>query len=418
MSNPPLSSFKKLIVLALRLLGNLHKISLVNAVPYGLKDCECKRITSCKRPLVAYVPKKDIVQEMVSALKNDQSLKTTIGEGAELRLSIWHSGMRKAFLMHVGSALDTIKKQGLFKANKEAHELYVEQKDLAKQVKATLAELDGTTSEDAGTSRKPSKKNKEGAVMADASESNLQANLQFDLEKAKEATENAKAKAESAAKDMFQFYANLLSVDSKYAWNKIFQEQMQSNPYVDLQGVSNKGPRGLLRKSFDDCMMFHLLTVFPNNGAEQERYYLMNVLKKPQRISVHQFVQRVEQLNSYIAQLPCWFYSPSVKSKTTPANVLFTEADLASQFLRMCPHMWQDQFNLHKKGMTPVDMCLLLVSLKAIERLCTQEKSNAQSSKKASNKGKNRNKGPGTDATIRVSKKACTKKHCNLCKKH
>jgi hypothetical protein len=46
-------------------------------------------------------------------------------------------------------------------------------------------------------------------------------------------------------------------------------------------------------------MMFHLLTVFPNNGAEQERYYITNVLKKPQHISVHQFgVQHVEQLNA------------------------------------------------------------------------------------------------------------------------
>jgi hypothetical protein len=50
--------------------------------------------------------------------------------------------------------------------------------------------------------------------------------------------------------------------------------------------------------------MFHLLTVFPNNAAEQERYYITNVLKKPQRVSIRQFVQRVEQLNSYIAQLP------------------------------------------------------------------------------------------------------------------
>jgi hypothetical protein len=41
------------------------------------------------------------------------------------------------------------------------------------------------------------------------------------LKKAKEAKENAKAKVESAAKDIFQFYANLLSVDTKYAWNKI-----------------------------------------------------------------------------------------------------------------------------------------------------------------------------------------------------
>jgi hypothetical protein len=63
---------------------------------------------------------------------------------------------------------------------------------------------------------------------------------------------------------------------------------MQSNPYMDLQGVSKKGPKGPLRKSFDDCMMFYLLTVFPNNAAGQERYYLTNVLKKPQCISVHQ----------------------------------------------------------------------------------------------------------------------------------
>jgi hypothetical protein len=59
--------------------------------------------------------------------------------------------------------------------------------------------------------------------------------------------------------------------------------------------------------------MFHLLTMFPNNAAEQEWYYIINVLKKPQRIIVHQFVQVVQQLNSYIVQLPCWFYSPSAK---------------------------------------------------------------------------------------------------------
>ncbi len=77
-------------------------------------------------------------------------------------------------------------------------------------------------------------------------------------------------------------------------------------------------------------------TVFPNNAAEQERYYLTNMLKKPQHISVHQFVQHVEQLNSYITQLPCWFYSPNVKPTMTPANVPFTKADLASHVLQIC----------------------------------------------------------------------------------
>jgi hypothetical protein len=44
--------------------------------------------------------------------------------------------------------------------------------------------------------------------------------------------------------------------------------------------------------------MFHLFTMLTNSTAEQERYYIMNVLKKPQRVSICQFVQRVEQLNS------------------------------------------------------------------------------------------------------------------------
>jgi hypothetical protein len=84
--------------------------------------------------------------------------------------------------------------------------------------------------------------------------------------------------------------------------------------------------------------MFHLFTVFPNNAAEQEKYYLSNVLKKPQRVGIRQFVQHVEQLNAYVAELPCWYYSPSYVTGMTPANVPFMEADLASHVLQMCPH--------------------------------------------------------------------------------
>jgi hypothetical protein len=129
-------------------------------------------------------------------------------------------------------------------------------------------------------------------------------------------------------------------LDAKYAWNKVVWEQTEADPYKDLKGVSRKRPRGLLRESFNKCVMFHLLTVFPNNAAEQEKNYLSNVLKKPQRVGIRQFVQRIEQLNAYVAQLPCWYYSPSYNSGMMPANVLFSKADLASHVLRMCPHQW------------------------------------------------------------------------------
>ncbi len=181
--------------------------------------------------------------------------------------------------------------------------------------------------------------------------------------------------------------------------------------------MPRKGPRGLSRDSFDKCIMFHLLTVFPNNAAEQEKYYLSNVLKKPQSVGICQFVQYVEQLKVYVVQLPCWYYSPSYNAGMTLANVLFSEADLASHVLWMCPHQWQDQYNLQEKGMTSLDMRSLQASLEAIERVSTLKKAHAQSGKKTSHKNKAGAKRPSTGATKQVPKKVHFKKSCKLCKK-
>ncbi len=46
---------------------------------------------------------------MVSAYKENH-LKNQIGKGMELRVPIWHSGMREAFLIHVELAQEAIKK--------------------------------------------------------------------------------------------------------------------------------------------------------------------------------------------------------------------------------------------------------------------------------------------------------------------
>ncbi len=48
--------------------------------------------------------------------------------------------------MYVSSALNAIEKWGTFKAYKEAHEAYVEQKEVAKQAKAALALFTAPTS--------------------------------------------------------------------------------------------------------------------------------------------------------------------------------------------------------------------------------------------------------------------------------
>jgi hypothetical protein len=164
--------------------------------------------------------------------------------------------------------------------------------------------------------------------------------------------------------------------------------------------------------------MFHLLTAFPINAAEQEKYYVTNVLKKPQRINVCQFVRRVEQLNAYIAQMPCFYYSPYANASAKPKNVLFTEAELGAHVLCMCPLQWQDQYNMNKKGMMTIDKCLLLTLWEAIERICTYEKGKSESSEMSSHKSKKGKKHPGTNSMVSVPKKVCFEKHCDLCKKH
>ncbi len=310
-------------------------MSLAKAVPKSLKDCKCKKIAFEKVPsdsLCPWVFRRGgfCLQGQPSNI-TDQERCGTFSTNLALQeaQSISHS---------LGICARGNQEKGYFKAHKDANKAYVEQHNLVMQVKAHLAKLDKTTSKGTGLYKDSTKKPKETAVAASQAHPALQAEYMSDIKQAQDTAEKVKANGEQAAADMFQLYANLLPINTKYLWNKINHKQMASDSYLDLQGCSMKGPRGFLHKSINDCVMFHLLIVFPNNAAEQEQYYITNVLKKPQHISVHQFVQFVEQLNSYIVQLPCWFHSTNAKTSMVPMNVPFAEADLASHVLWMYPH--------------------------------------------------------------------------------
>ncbi len=258
-----------------------------------------------------------------------------------------------------GSTGDAIKKRGHFKDYNKAQNEYNAAKKAIVAARAGLSLLDGTRARSKIRCKKKAlakakKTTKEALAKAQDSKSEtnkadkatkvtnniMKAGFQEDLEKAKQAQETTKGAMTTAASLMFTFYSNLLSPKSKYAWNKIVSKQMESNPFVNLQGVSVEGPRGMSREWLKDCIMFHLLTVFPINTAEQEKYYILNVLKKPQCVNVRQFVRCVEQLNAYIAQMSCFYYSPNANASTKPKYVPFTEAELGAHVLHMCPIQW------------------------------------------------------------------------------
>ncbi len=192
--------------------------------------------------------------------------------------------------MHVKAALDAIKKRGHYKDYHKAQKAHDEAKKAAELAEAGLALLNRTS---AGTKRNckkkalakakeaakealakvpdPNSEAKEAEEVPEVTKDTMKAGFQADLEKAKQAQKITKGTMTSAANEMFAFYLNLLSPESKFTWNKIVSVQTESDPFVNLQGVSLEGPRGMSHKLFNDCIMFHLLTVSSINAAEQEK---------------------------------------------------------------------------------------------------------------------------------------------------
>jgi hypothetical protein len=255
------------------------------------------------------------------------NIKTTLKKDTPLNFPVWHkNGTQEAFLMHVTAVLDAIKKHGTFKDYKKAQKAYVLAMKTAELVEAGLALLNNTsagsrknckmkalakakeaTKEALAKTQETKSETKEAEEATNVTEDLMTAGFQVDLEKAKKAMEDAKGVMTAAASQMFEFYLNLLSPKSKYSWNKNVSKQMESDLFVNLQGVSLEGPGGMPCKSLNDCIMYHLLAAFPINAAEQEKYYITNVLKKPQHVNIRQFVHHVEQLNAYIALMLCFY---------------------------------------------------------------------------------------------------------------
>jgi hypothetical protein len=118
-----------------------------------------------------------------------------------------------------------------------------------------------------------------------------------------------------------------------------------------------------------ECVMFHLLTVFRNGAVETQRYYIINGLKKPTRVPIRQFIQRIQELNSYLNLLPC-LYNSHWATKMTKWVESFDDAHLASHILCMCPRTWQAEYEI-TKDTVPQSVQKLLDALKKIKKALT-----------------------------------------------
>ena len=111
--------------------------------------------------------------------------------------------------------------------------------------------------------------------------------------------------------------------------------------------------------------MFYLQQVFHHGAGEALKYYITNMLKKPNRVSIHQFFAGVEQLNSYLETLPCLYYIPKA-SQATKKVLPLDDANLVTHWLLMCLAKWQTQYDL-MENTTPVSTRALFWVLENIK---------------------------------------------------
>ncbi len=266
------------------LLQGLHKMSLLKSVPEGLKPQECERTKLRVPPPVSYVPMKDEVQEEVAKLRNFE-IKISIKKDTTLNFPVWHeNGTREAFLMHVTAVLDVIKKHGHFQDYEKAEKVQEEAKKAIESARAALSLLDGTGMKAKRFCKKKTREAAEKAlasprlqVRSQRSQGSFQGKQQFHEgwlpRKSREgqaSPEYCQGRNDHCRKQDFHFLLELASLGSKYLWNKIVSKQTDSDLYINLQGDFLEGPRGISCKLFNNCIMFHLLTVFLVNTAEQE----------------------------------------------------------------------------------------------------------------------------------------------------
>ena len=93
-----------------------------------------------------------------------------------------------------------------------------------------------------------------------------------------------------AGNAFFSTYEMTLAGDPKHVWEKIVREQTESAPYTDVRGVEHAKKAGKTPDSFQECIRFHLQSVFKYDSGEHLRTYLSFVVGKPARVKVRQFV--------------------------------------------------------------------------------------------------------------------------------
>jgi hypothetical protein len=149
---------------------------------------------------------------------------------------------------------------------------------------------------------------------------------------------------------IFSTTANFFRGNGKTPWDKIVAEQTEKDPWTDLRGLEHSGVRGKTMPAWKDCYILMLKTVFANNAAEQQKFYL-SLLRLSPRQKVRAFLQRATMLAGYVAELPSIIHSQDATEAMTPVEA-YGNGEFATIMLHAMPIRWKTQYDLGHKAQT------------------------------------------------------------------
>jgi hypothetical protein len=196
-------------------------------------------------------------------------------------MAAFTSGANKDYLVHVITILCIIEKKGL-----------------AAKIKAAWLAIRDIMKEMAPYFEFPPNESKEAKKLCHDL-----------LNEFKEILKAKKVTAIVETQKAYEMFCLFVVGNQQTQWDQIVQEMHIKDPWIGVKGISHKGIRVHSWPAFLDSIELHKLTIFPVDAAEKQHYYMVQMVKKPQRVMVCQYMACMGILNNYFAHLPMVFNS-------------------------------------------------------------------------------------------------------------
>ncbi len=304
---PPKSSFKKLLLGT----GLWHhaKMSASLKFPDGLKDAEWKKGQLAHRPPIPYVPVVDIVMP-----KDDpQVFKIKLPNASHVSMPIYSRGNNEDYLAHIVAVLRVIEQKGLPKKCRVLAKAVARWSEALKNLQEDVESWDTVLTSVGGTARK------------------------MEIEQTTQMLQEAQKAHGKAIAESYEQLRNLLSSDAQSQWDCICHEMHNHDLWAAVNGQVTEGGHPRMWMSFLDCLELHKFTVFSADAAKRQRFYIQQVVHKPQRVIVRQHILRMGVLNDYVKHLPTLKDSSKAVPTMKKGNIPFGKADLAAIVLLSVP---------------------------------------------------------------------------------